>query len=122
MEKYLSGPLAGGLLYRTHGGNGGDGETGRKAPRSVPTHSNPPKAGQIARPSGHENKLGGDTGEGCGRAIRPTGPRHGRSYGETEVSNPRYPIIHDAPITMAKGCGNKMRKETLAILPHPATV
>ena len=24
---------------RTHGGNGGDGETGRKVPRSVPTHS-----------------------------------------------------------------------------------
>ena len=24
---------------RTHGGNGGDGETGRKIPRSVPTHS-----------------------------------------------------------------------------------
>jgi len=58
---------------RTHGDNGGDGETGRKVPRSVPTHSshlvrqmcpNPPDAIGIAPYGGHEIKLGGDTGEG----------------------------------------------------------
>ena len=62
---------------------------------------NPPKAIRIAPDGGHEIKLGGDTGEGCGGAIPPRCPRHGRGHGETEVSNPRHPIIMDLP-TMAK--------------------
>src|SRR5918995_829618 len=56
---------------------------------------NPPDALRITPESGHEIKLGGDTGEGCGRALLPRSPRHGRCYGETEMSNPRHPIITD---------------------------
>ena len=68
---------------------------------------NPPEAARIAPGGGHEIKLDGDTGEGCGGAIPPRGPRHGRCYGETVLSNPRHPITYDTPITMAKGCGDK---------------
>jgi hypothetical protein len=68
---------------------------------------NPPEAVRIALHSGHEIKLGGDTGEGCGGAIPPRCPRHGRGHGETGLSNLRHPITHDTPITMAKGCGNE---------------
>jgi hypothetical protein len=62
---------------------------------------NPPDAARIAPGSGHEIKLGGDTGEGCGGAIPPRSPRHGRGDGETEVSNPRHPITMDLPEKMA---------------------
>jgi hypothetical protein len=67
---------------------------------------NPPDGIRIAPDHGHEIKLGGDTGEGCGRAIRPRSPRHGRCYGETELSNPRHPISIGTP-TMARRCGSK---------------
>ena len=78
----------------------------------------PPEAVRIAPHSGHEIKLGGDTGEGCGRAILPRGPRHGRCYGETGMSNPRHPIRHDTPITIAKGCGNEMRRRISSVPPR----
>jgi hypothetical protein len=45
----------------------------------------PPDAIGIAPYGGHEIKLGGNTGEGCGGAIPPRGPRHGRGHGETEL-------------------------------------
>src|SRR5687768_3829433 len=82
------------------------------------TCPNPPNARRIAPHSGHEIKLGGDTGEGCGGAIPPKGPRHGRGHGETDLSNLRHPISMDTPITMAKGCGNEAGRGT-ALLPAP---
>jgi hypothetical protein len=39
LEKYPSGQLAGGLLYRPHGSNGGIGETCSQVTRPDPTHS-----------------------------------------------------------------------------------
>jgi hypothetical protein len=81
------------------------------------TYPNPPDALRIALQSGHEIKRGGDMGEGCGRAIRPRGPRHGRGDGETEMSNPRHPISMYTP-TMARRCGNEAGNSPWDSLPR----
>jgi hypothetical protein len=78
---------------------------------------NPPDADRIAPVSGHEIKLGGDTGEGCGGAIPPRCPRHGRGHGETVLSNLRHPINIYTP-TMAKRCGNEASANMLWHLPR----
>jgi hypothetical protein len=80
----------------------------------------PPEAIRIALGRGHETKLGGDTGEGCGGAIPPRSPRHGRCYGETVMSNPRHPINISTP-TMARRCGNEAEPNMLWAQPRNRT-